>query len=176
MLDLTIRNNIFVNSTVQTIAIQTPQKNMKIHNNVFYNEVNAIGPHSWQKPEAENVYRFGDAPSTVSIQGNIFMNCGETIAEALTAPNPTDHVTIDGNLFFNNQGQPAGKNAIAGKDPLFRDPAKLDFRLRPDSPAIRAGADLGAYDADSPLPPNTDWWNLKDPNALGYVAPNRLPE
>jgi len=55
-------------------------------------------------------------------------------------------VGVAGNLvshsLFYRAGEPAGTDAVVG-DPLFVDPAGRDFRVRPESPTIDAGTDVG---------------------------------
>jgi len=155
--NMVIRHNIFAhNKNHDTIGISTPHENLRIHNNIFYNERIAIDHTGDHYKRAKKGNRFGDVPSTVLIKDNIFVGCGTAIDKALVKPKPTDKVVIDRNLFFDCA--PAGRNAIVGKDPLFRDPAKLDFRVQTGSPAIVAGHDIGMYDLGSPVAKHADWW------------------
>jgi len=167
---VTIRNNIFVNAEHRTtIGISTPHENLRIHNNIFYNLPHAIGKSG---VGGENRTVFGDLPSTVSIRGNMFVNCEGGIDDMLTRPKETDEVVIDRNLFFNTPA--AGARAITGKDPLFRDPDSLDFRVRPASPAIVPGHDIGVYDDASSVPQGADWWKLAE-QGVNETPINRLP-
>ncbi|MBN1673822.1 MAG: right-handed parallel beta-helix repeat-containing protein [Kiritimatiellae bacterium] len=170
--NMVIRHNIFANSRARnTVGVSTPHENLLIHNNVFYREPCAIGYTGYGKA-GDKRKLFGDLPSTVCIKDNIFVGCETTVHEKIAMPKATDRVMIERNLFF--ECEPLGRSAIAGRDPLFRDPAKLDFRVRPGSPAIAAGDDIGVYDAGGAVPRGGDWWAFAA-NGLPTVPLSLLP-
>jgi len=87
-------------------------------NNVFYNVQGACG---------------GGGAGSVQ-KNNIYYGC--------KGVEGTDY-----NLLFNTSGKPKGTGNLLNVDPMFVNPEKLDFRLKPGSPAIDAG------DPSMPVPP-----------------------
>jgi hypothetical protein len=155
MRNITIRNNIFkTHPGGPAIRLASPHFNLRIENNVFYDQANPI--------ELDNTHRkmkYESLPSSISIRNNIFMNNRRTIAPALLAAHLESDVVIDRNLFFRNQQDGLGQRAMEA-DPLFRDPEALDFCLKTASPAVVDGKDLGPYDGDSDPPAGTQWWEI----------------
>ena len=159
MKDITIRNNIFaVNHGMgvlynvgEAIRITSPHSNLQIHNNVFYDQKKVfkiVNDRGGMKLE--------DMQSTISIRDNIFMNSnyggGNIIPSRLSAI-----ADMGTNIFFGNGKSTVGKKVIA-KDPLFNNPATFNFTLRKESPAIKQGPDIGAYEFGENVPTGTEWW------------------
>jgi hypothetical protein len=98
-------------------------------NNILVN--NALHPHVWFD-ESDDIFR-----------ANIVMNSPQGIG----APTATARgKTIDQNLFFTGRPEMRDRYAQFGwdqnsvvADPLFLDPAKGDFRVRENSPALALG-------------------------------------
>ena len=157
--DVKIRRNVFVGCRPQhggVISIPNAQVNLAINHNVFYDCKHAImvatpGKHT-------TALLGGRVPSSISISHNIFDHCIDPLSQRLEkARNPKDRILITKNLFF-HAGPPVGEDAIVGKDPLFLDPERFDFRLHEKSPAVQAGPDIGAYERGEPVPTGMDWW------------------
>ncbi len=172
MRDTTIRGNVFFQHERSAIQIYDAQKNLVIEHNTFYG---VDFPISTFKAKRCTGYGLGeDHPSTVRIRRNIFAHTqGKALGEKLTNPgNPDDDIRIEENLFV--ESPPIGEKAITANSAGLRNPAGLDFRPRADSPAVRNGHDIGAYDRDTEAAPGTDWWNL-GPGFFQQPIASRLP-
>lgn len=167
MRDITIRNNIFaVNrgtarySGSKAIVVTSPHMNLKIHNNVFYQFKDAVTVY-----DDRSKMNLEDMPGTISIRDNIFAEISRKTIDPRLLKLPG--VTIDRNLFF-EAGNSGGDNVIEA-NPLFTDPARFNFTLQPDSPAIREGNDLGVYEFGKPVPAQSQWWNAKSHGSVSRL-------
>ncbi len=159
MKDITIRNNIFaVNPGTEVrynlgeaIRITSPHNNLQINNNVFYEQKEVF-----KIVNDRGGIKLEDMKNTISVRNNIFMNSnyggGNIIPNELSAV-----AEIGKNIFFNNRGSSVGKNAIVA-DPLFTNPAALNFTLMAGSPAIQQNQDIGAYEYGEEALFGTQWW------------------
>jgi hypothetical protein len=155
MRHITIAHNVFAaNAGAPAIGITSPHAGLRIVNNVFYNQDDAIEV----RHNAERVH-FGTATSSIEIQGNIFASNRKTIDPQLLKAPAGSNVRIHGNLFFKNEQAETGTGPLRG-DPLFRNPAELDFRLREGSAAAIDGPYLGAYDPKRVEFPGFEWWRF----------------
>jgi hypothetical protein len=156
------RNNIFAN-----IGLQASCTIPGIHylNNVFY-RCNFTGGHAL----TFGIRSFPDGDSyahNTAVMNNVFLDCGLPTADnsgwyaintALTN-SVADHnfVAKNGNLPVREECPPSSgfrwceDHGINGGDPLFRDIARLDFRLREGSPLIQAGTPLEGFNTDFDL-------------------------
>jgi hypothetical protein len=157
MRNITVRNNVFdTNLNGSAIRISSPQQNLVIENNVFLHQQQAIGVFA---TGAGNPMKTPPLPSTITIRGNVFADDHGTVDPALFDAQAGSDVRVADNLFHHNDTPPLGTGAIVG-DPLFRAPGSLDYRLRPGSPAIRPGIDLGAYESGAGVSPGARWWEI----------------
>ncbi len=160
MNDIIIRNNIFYvnpeiidNRNAFGIVITSPQNNLQIHNNVFYEQRKAI-----KVVDGRSGMNLESMVNNISVEDNIFFksNFG---GGGVIHPRLVNVATIDRNIFFGNGGIAPGTNQI-NADPLFQDSEKFNFTLEEDSPAIQPGADIGVYDFGEPALFGTEWWLL----------------
>jgi hypothetical protein len=98
---------------------------MAVNNTVRNNLFVSIGPSRLTFPKCRGF----------AMEGNLVFAAGEIRVE-----NPGAVAAWKGNLFFSKagryQGVPDGETRT---DPLFADPGKGDFGLKPDSPALKMG-------------------------------------
>lgn len=139
-------NNGGVSFWSARVAAQT--RNIRIDNNTFYGESQAI---RWKRGATDNY------SGTNAIRNNLFWQNGRgtAIKDDTVGSQATSRTTIAYNAF--QQGAPSdttGSNARILSESPFVDAAGLDFRLRPGSPCIDAGTDVGlARDFDGkPVP------------------------
>jgi hypothetical protein len=130
--ELDMRNNIFANLTIDTafsafIFTAFDSGPLRVTNNVFYN-IDDLDPWGGRVFVGEADFR-----------NNIVVGCDAWDLEPMDASY---------NLFWDNNVDYA--SVVSGTDnlfvdPLFSDPASLDFTLLPGSPAIDAGDPDPAY-------------------------------
>jgi parallel beta-helix repeat protein len=123
-----IYGNVFHDNPYDGIELDDDCTNCKIYNNTIYNSgVSGISPPN-SNPSGGTI-----------IKNNILVNNGTNIFN--------NFATFSNNLCFGTGG--TSNCQIIGQNPLFVDPAAGDFHLQSSSPAINAGATLGApYDKD----------------------------
>ncbi len=93
------------------------------------------GPGIWlDNPEAEDVL----------LRNNLLSENGHAQIEVASEP---DGLTVDHNLLFGAPGPDDFPGSVLD-DPLLADPDAADFHLLPGSPAVDAGSDVDAPDAD----------------------------
>jgi len=159
MHNVTIRNNVFMgNQGSEAIRIASPHTNLRIENNVFYDQRFPIAIVDNPR-EKRMVYE--TLPSSVRIRHNIFMNDRETIDRRFFAAPAGSDIIIDSNLFHRNQGPAVGTGVVQG-DPRFRNPAAFDFGLKQGSAAIIDSAVLGPHGPGKDVPSHLAWWRIKN--------------
>jgi len=141
--DITIENNVILDSMQQGIYIDNHSANIKVWHNTFFNN-------------GFEELRTKVNAAHIQIKNNIFYANGTYAAIGAASPYPLPGE--DYNLIFNSgsqtesSSQPAvtafGSNTIVGSDPLFvsTTPGSEDLHLQPGSPAIQAGLELGVTD------------------------------
>lgn len=128
-----------------------PMKNIKVINNVFYNN----GEGSWgggisvESQDAEDVV----------IRNNI---CSQNLSFQIQVEISIPNLTVDYNLIDGYRGyddEIYGSEYLEG-DPMFVNPSGADFHLQEDSPAIDNGSSVDA--------PNDDFEGNPRPQGDGY--------
>lgn len=162
MRDITIRNNIIATNRKGTaIQIASPQKNLKIENNIFCDQANVISVYGKQSP-----MKNPPLPSTVSIRNNIFMNNQALIDHQFFDTPEGSVISIEHNWFSNPEL--ATGTDILKTDIEFVNPERFDFRIKSkDAKDIYAGK-IGPYTGNDPAALVTRWKNSaeKAPEAL----------
>jgi len=150
-------------------AIYNCGDHTRIINNIFYNCNAGWGVHMAEYNTVDevvvsnNVFAYGNKRGhiilwkpcrNIVIQDNIFYK--PAVKNAINfLSNDLRNITICNNLAFgcglkDDDDKDVCKviNNIVGRDPLFRNPDKCDFRILPGSPAIDTGIDRFAPEAD----------------------------
>ena len=157
--EITVRNNILARQGGREMiggGVYEPHVSMYVYGNVFY-FTNGVPLTSWAVvPE----FKSGGWESPWAYP---FTVAGRSQYDKELRPNGpkrTDHVLGDWNVFWNPNGEDkkAKENAFTGKvnahsvwaDPLFVDAAKNDWRLKPDSPALKMGFEQIDFSAVGP--------------------------
>ncbi|NJN88681.1 MAG: hypothetical protein HC881_23375 [Leptolyngbyaceae cyanobacterium SL_7_1] len=124
-----IENNVVYNNGGRGIAVFSSD-HVDVFNNTTYNNS--------QSPEIRDGEITAIEASDVRVFNNImYAATGELANKTYNAEN----VLYDYNLIYNQSGEveKAGQHNIVGRDPLFVEPSKGNFTLKPNSPAIDVG-------------------------------------
>jgi hypothetical protein len=141
MRDITIRGNIIAtNKTGAAIQISSPQKNLTIENNIFFDQSRVLSVYGKGAP-----MKTPPLPTTVAIRNNIFVDNRAFIDQRLFDAQNGSVITVDHNAFSNT-------DHLAGTDALeanlrFADPAHFDFRLESAKGADLCKKGIGPCDA-----------------------------
>ena len=132
--ELTVRNNIFALGRLQQLSrgIIEPHKSCFFENNIVYFEEGTLLDNQWSDNPYDFYYRPGSGvqktDSTFDMDWNVYFNPKQSVED----------VRFNGKTF--QDWKKTGKDTHSVyADPLFVDVAKRDFRLRPDSPALKLG-------------------------------------
>lgn len=134
--EVTVRNNIFALGRLQQLSRSRvePHKSVFFENNIVYWTEGVLLDNKWRdKPyqfyfHPKNAGGTREMTSTFDMDWNLYYNPKLTL----------DEVKFNGLNW--DQWRKTGKDAHSVyADPLFVDPARYDFRLRPDSPALAMG-------------------------------------
>jgi hypothetical protein len=186
LVDFEIHHNVILDSKSEGINVSEATykaKPARVQNHrVFNNTIHGGGSHAlsigWQGTGI-SVGGFKDNPNfrDILVADNIVTSThGRPLRNAYFADAAARKVLFTHNLVFPEgdttpdwirarsregwDGQNIlGENPLVA-DPLYRDPARGDFRLRPGSPALKAARDggpLGAFAADAAWVPGLDW-------------------
>ena len=146
--NITVRNNIFANSSSWGIC-SYGVSGLKVYNNVFaYIDSSAIGLRA-----------YANGPiTTAEIKNNIFYVFGAPYwTEGGSTVDARNNILYKGSGSLDPVRYP---NDICNQEPKFVDAARLDFRLQSGSPAIDAGVPLAAFSYDivgTPRPQGNAW-------------------
>lgn len=122
--NITIRNNIIaVNANSPAILMGSPQKNLLIEGNIFYQQRKIIDMFQYDFKLV-----FNSMPSEILIRNNLFVDNRQLFHENLLCPPLDGRITISGNMYWENDEKPAGENILEA-NPKFSNPDQLDFRI-----------------------------------------------
>lgn len=134
--EIVVRNNIFALAEIEQLSRGKvePHKSVFFENNILYWRAGDLFKGNWK----DTPYTFHFHPkdkagtrsvtNTFDIDWNVYWNPGKK----------TEEVKFDGKSFQEWQSRGKDENSIYA-DPMFVDPDKGDFRLRPNSPALKLG-------------------------------------
>jgi hypothetical protein len=123
--DITIKDNIIAtHSGGPAIQIASPQKNLKIENNVFYDQSTVIAVVGNGDP-----MKIPARPSHISVRDNMFIDSKALIDKELFDVPGGSTVAVDHNLFYDNTNAPVGENYVQ-VPVVFTDPKSFDFRVK----------------------------------------------
>lgn len=128
--NITIRNNIVANHDLDGIAVRDDVENVHIYNNTIY----GVGQYG--------IYFKYNVAGVIVRNNIIHLGAGK---QHIYNNNNAPGITVDHNLYW---PAPLKITDVVAADPLVADPlfanaAQLDFTLRPNSPAIDAGVEVG---------------------------------
>jgi hypothetical protein len=147
---ITYRNNLFVN-TVYVGVLPKEWTHVTVENNTF---INCGAYPVWFASERQcegasvrnNLIAYWKHDQRV--HGGPPAESGVAVGGREWRPeNPASLVACDNNLFFGCKNRGYGKNDVTA-EPQFVDPDNGDFRLKPGSPGIDAGAAIKAVKTD----------------------------
>jgi len=145
--EITIRNNIFALGRLEQLSRGPGEKHMSLHfeNNIVYWKEGTLFSGDWRNWDYK-VYMHPAEPEGYEFRRNFTSNWN-----VFYNPN----VKVDDVIFHDKslqhwQGRGNDENSLYA-DPLFVDPDNADFRLKPESPALKLGfepIDLSGVPAD----------------------------
>ena len=163
--DFDIRNNVYVNLKYQgNVGIP----NLRFYNNTCIN----LDPTNGFALFIDQVDKIKDCTGC-QVMNNIFIGCGgaknTTMMGAYYIKGNVKDYKVDYNYVA--RGAANGYEALTGDkeehginggDPMFVDPAKNDYHLQPNSPAINKGATMTGFktDKDGTVRPQGAAWDM----------------
>jgi hypothetical protein len=122
--NITIRNNIIaINGKSPAIQMGSPQKNLLIEGNIFYQQRKIVDMF-------RNDFKlvFNSMTSDILIRNNLFVENRELFHENLLNPPLGGQIIFSDNIYWANGEKPVGVNSRE-VDPNFAKPDQLDFRI-----------------------------------------------
>jgi len=133
--EITIRNNIFALGRIDQIRRQTGENHPSLYfeNNIVYWKEGKLFEGDWK----DRVYNYDSNPKQP--QGVEYKRNFESNWNLFYNPNlKVDEVKFDGGSLSDWQKRGYDVNSVYS-DPMFVDPDNFDFRLKPESPALKNG-------------------------------------
>jgi hypothetical protein len=162
MRDITIRGNIMAtNRKGATIQVSSPQKNLTIENNIFFDQSNVISVYGKGSP-----LKTPPLPTTIAIRNNVFMDNRALFDQRLFDGQEGSVVAIEHNAFSGSDGVVGVRGSHA--DLRFVDPAQFDFRFKSSDGKRLSGQGIGPSD-DRAKTPFARW------RELSKTMPKALP-
>lgn len=133
--ELTVRNNIFALGSLQQLdrGRTEPHRSLYFENNIIYWKQGVLFEGDWE--DKPYLFHFGpgkkgerEETSTFDADWNLYFN----------PLKPLDSITFHGHSFADWKEMGKDVHSVYA-DPLFEDPEKFDFRLKPGSPALQLG-------------------------------------
>ena len=134
--ELTVRNNIFALGRLEVLnrGRQEPHKTVYFENNIVYwNSVNDPFTGNWK----DQPYVFHDNPNTAT-QPTLNATFSSDYNLFFNPLKPSDSIRYNGFAFVEWQQKGKDIHSVYA-DPLFVNPARYDFTLKPGSPALQIG-------------------------------------
>ncbi len=120
--NITLLNNIVkTNKNSPAIILGSPHKNLTISGNIFYDQQRVIEINRHARG-----LNFDSLASTIELSGNMLVKNKSLFDEKFMDNLAESKVSINNNLFFNNNEDATGERAIV-IDPKFENPDLMDF-------------------------------------------------
>lgn len=134
--EITVRNNIFALGRLDQLSRtrQEPHKSVFFENNIVYWTGGELLHGNWEDRTYDFYFHPKDATGTRPVDSTFDMDWNLYFNPTL----PADSVRFGKDTFAGWRARGKDVHSIYA-DPLFVDPARFDFRLRPESPAFALG-------------------------------------
>jgi hypothetical protein len=123
MTDITLRNNIVkTNLGPSAIRLASPQKNLLVEHNIFYEQKSVFG-----SANKEGAMKTPNLPSTITVKNNVIAKCESFIPKKLKDLPEGSTLLVEDNV-FDCQKVMFG-HGISTPGTIFRNPQDMDFTM-----------------------------------------------